>query len=753
MGARRTTNLIREDHVPRKSRARLNKTSPQGIAQEAARAAKKAELEMRRLAHASVRGTPAQPKRTQTETIENAMRLALSGENVDDILGKFNADETNLFYSLLEILRNEGGANIDDLWKIDYTSAPPTMEEFVTDEYWLGGILRHVDGERTGLYPVWRETLIRDFDLDSRINNLVITGSLGTGKTYVGVTILLYRIVLARLLRDPQNFFNIGKGSPIYYIILSITKSVVTETAFGDALNFMGESPFFKEECRFNPENKYSNYRVPLGKGLFLTAGSKGQHAIGRNAMGIMLDEGNFRLEANPDTSAYELYNEVRTRIKNRFQNLSTFLPAISILASSAADESSFTETVIADITAVNDPNTQRVYRYAVYNVKPDRKYTGICFRVAYGIKNIDPVILAGFCNRQGERIEGGYDHKGQKVAEIGPWEAPPKGAMTEIVPIELLEEYRRNCKMALRNLSGISTGGTNRFFSNMRDIEISIEKGESTGVKNPVLNNLSTIPLSQEDNLELYDFLDHKLFVTKRASSFIPLRHPEAPRYAHLDLATQTLAGLAICHPVGVTKVEGVWDAENGRAFDQYRVCVEYDFILTIGAGRAKPISFEKIQNFFIWLRNYCGFQFAQVSADTFQSVGPLQALERVGFKTDFISLVRTKVPYMTLRSAYEDGRVLMYRQEHFMREAEALLDLNKEIDHPPGGQKDTADAVAGSHYALQMDTEEQGGLKSYEPNIYGDNAMEAIQMAEDVPIKFTVPSAVKQPINVFDA
>ena len=65
----------------------------------------------------------------------------------------------------------------------------------------------------------------------------------------------------------------------------------------------------------------------------------------------------------------------------------------------------------------------------------------------------------------------------------------------------------------------------------------------------------------------------------------------------------------------------------------------------------------------------------------------------------------------------------------------------------------KDTADAVAGAYYALQMDTEEQGGLQSYEPNIYGESEMNALQVKDEALITFTTPPAPKRPINVFDA
>jgi hypothetical protein len=67
------------------------------------------------------------------------------------------------------------------------------------------------------------------------------------------------------------------------------------------------------------------------------------------------LDEGNFRLEADPDLSAHRLYQRARSRMESRFRRIPGFLPTLSIIASSAADETSFTEKVIREIAESGD--------------------------------------------------------------------------------------------------------------------------------------------------------------------------------------------------------------------------------------------------------------------------------------------------------------------------------------------------------------------------------------------------------------
>jgi hypothetical protein len=61
------------------------------------------------------------------------------------------------------------------------------------------------EGEADDLYPVWKKTLDQDFDLDSEIHNVVLTGALGIGKTTVLVLIILYRLCVSTMLRNPRS--------------------------------------------------------------------------------------------------------------------------------------------------------------------------------------------------------------------------------------------------------------------------------------------------------------------------------------------------------------------------------------------------------------------------------------------------------------------------------------------------------------------------------------------------------------------
>lgn len=623
--------------------------------------------------------------------IEAVIDRLVHGDEFDRLVRNLSPDEQELFWQQVDVLRHSGELSLDDLWKIDYTREPPTIGQFIEDDYWIGAICRKSD-ESEGLFPAWREVLLRDFDLDSRIHNVVITGSLGVGKTWVATLLILYRVAIAKCMRNPQSFLGLAKGSQILYVMLSVTKASVTETIFGDTKNFMANSPFFMEVCHFNPGKKYASLHIPLGGNIFITAGSRGQHILGRNTMGVVLDEGNWRLEANPDVKAYDLFNEVRMRLSNRFQKINGYLPALSILASSARDESSTTESVINEIRASNSPATERVYRFSVYKIKQHTiKFSHRWFKVEHGVKNMDPRVLAGW-----------YD-KGGNPIEAGPHETPTAEAQVELVPENYLAEFKRNIKTALQSVCGVSTGGSHRLFSSVELLEKAVIQGQQAGLTDPC--PLGVVSLSDEDTRPLWDLIDHKSFLTRRGGRVVPLRDPDAVRYVHIDLATTSTAGLSICHAVGNTLVKGVYNATTGAIFDQYRRVVAYDFILAITAGQTKPISIRKIQDFIFWLRDYCGFRFGKITADSFESAMFLQIFANRGIESGLQSLDRNKIAYYAWRSAFEEGRILLFRHALLMREAEYLIDHpSGKIDHPDKtpygpGSKDVTDAAAGAY------------------------------------------------------
>lgn len=685
-------------------------------------------------------------------TLEIAKELGMLDASDMVLLKKLNAKEIEIYLQNVSRVIQEaqdtaaGSAKptkntLDDHWKLDYKRRPPTLKEFIEDPYWLGTICTPNDPdnpEAQGLFKYLRERLLEDFDYESRVHNAVLTGSLGSGKSFCAVIIMLYRITLATLLKNPAVFFGLNPGTNIVYAIISVTLGQVDKTAFGDAKRFMGASPYFRNECGFDPNSKYANGEIRLPGNIVLVRGSNSNHIIGQNLIGVFLDEGNFQNGPAPDEKAYALYGEARRRIQNRYMKADKVFPAITLIASSAKDESSFTEKVIAEIEKINDKKREVVWRNAVYKVKRDLLGLGpIWFKACFGLKTQEPYILEGFYDESGNPVPGEYVADGTKTSDRDIHENLPKGATAELVPLMYLDEFRRNPRKALQEISGVPIGGSNRFFPSLVDVERCTELAEADGVINPCIKGINKLVISMEDDKQIWDFVEASNFLTKVQSAIGPKRHPWAKRYAHVDLATRTLGGISICHLTGSQqKVSGVLDSLSNQPFSEYRMIVEYDFILTIAAGKLKPIDLSKVRKFFFWLRDKCGYEFGRITFDQFQSVDSLQELEKAGFPVGQLSVDRDKKPYLSVKQGFEELRIRPYRSDLMWHELENLVENEKKVDHPPNGSKDLVDSLTGSYFNAITSDEVPRTSSNTNPSIIGNSRVDGDAVFENRPL-----------------
>jgi hypothetical protein len=658
----------------------------------------------------------------------------------------FGADARQLFLSLATEVLAGHGALLTQLWLTDYLEVPPAMDQFLFDDHFLGQSLRPAE-DNTGIWPGWSQLLCRDYDLDSEVHNAVLTGALGTGKTLMLVVILLYRLCTTTMLRNPQQFYGINRSSLLGFVLLSISRATVRDTAFSEALNLLAQSPYFVEVCGFDPRRQYADCRVEMKRLLpsgqtcriVLTAGSQSQHMLGRNLLGVGLDEGNFRLEADPDFSAHQLYQAARSRMENRFRRMPGFLPTLGLIASSAADETSFTETVIRQIQDSGQTKTQKVHRFAAYHLqKPGQVLSSRWFKVCHGLANLEPYVLEGDYAQDGTRLGG------------GPHAAAPPGASVELVPHNYYEAFRRDPRTALQEFSGIAIGGSHRLFSSLVDLQRCLELSKAEHLLNPCFGQAESLSISRDDAPNIWDYIDPACFFIRSSSHNHPLRYPNHQRYAHVDLAQSSAAGLAICHLVAHKPVDTV--SAMGESFTEMRFIVEYDLILRILPGSHNPISIDKIQNLFLKLRSDWGFNFGLITFDMYQSAMAMELLQANGFNTQRLSVDRDKTAYTAWRTAAQEHRLRFYPHQVLLTEMAHLVDCGRKFDHPPGaGTKDVADAVAGA-YLNAISSEEKATLSTENrPSIYATHN-EPMDYQQKLDFNFCDPNwFLSRPTRVF--
>jgi hypothetical protein len=137
---------------------------------------------------------------------------------------------------------------------------------------------------------------------------------------------------------------------------------------------------------------------------------------------------------------------------------------------------------------------------------------------------------------------------------------------------------------------------------------------------------------------------------------------------------------------------------------------------MLRIVAPKGGEIQQENVIVLVLLLRKL-GVPITWVSTDNWQSLTTRQMLASRGFSVGEISTVKTPVPYLDLRSALYDRRLIGYRYGPAIEELRALERSEKDgrlwrVDHPPYmlnmqgervlGHNDVADTLAGVTHVL---------------------------------------------------
>lgn len=604
--------------------------------------------------------------------------------------------EMELLSGILDELRESGDSPIlNTLYEIDYIKVPPTIEEFLEDDYYLGTVCRpDPENDYLGVFPKWSESIKSVFAPDSIINQIIFGGGIGTGKTTAGVICTLYKLAICLCLKNPLLYYGLARGTHITCSIFSITQAQVKRGAFQDMISMMRLSPFFVEKCKANVKDKsFADRVIPMHNDLQIEAGSRVHEAIGRNTLIALIDEINFRIEADASQAAYKLISAIDRRLKSRFKR-GNKNPGLLTLISSASQETDF---LVKHIEEQRKVPTTAVFTFPQWEVLGNVKFklSGSTFKMDVGDSINPPRIL--------EQDE--LAHEGSRVIEV---------------PEEYRDQFELNPEDAIKDIAGISTGSVLKFFSNMKPILESL----SDELQNPFTHE--EIQLSVGSDVQIKDFLVLDRYFSQRGTQLFPKRHPNAPRFVHIDMSTGAMDALAMTcvHPVGTIQVNSR-NMVSQRKEAILKPSFEIDWMLRITRSThiKEPIDLGEIRMFLYWLKNN-NVPIKLISADLLtMSSETLAIMKQLGFETKYISIDRTKEPYRTLRQIFGERRIKTFIHDYLFLELVNLEDRDKKIDHPSEftqkweisgrkvqpkiGSKDCADALAGACYNAEMSEE----------------------------------------------
>jgi hypothetical protein len=558
-----------------------------------------------------------------------------------------------------EIITDGWSETASNLVLQDYKDIPVTARTFLTDPYFAGRF-----GE--GLYPVNFRDTCWILNPKNRIFELVLTGSTRWGKTTMAVVCMGYRIYLLSLLRDPQDFFGLMRGSSLRYGIFNVFKYKTGEM-HQRISSVIDETPYFKD--KFARTGQPGGKELKLPNHVSVIEGSTELHALGETFIGAILDEVNFMRSATGRSrssveeslgQAQKLYGAIRGRLRNQFVNSpGTTAPYFMSLLSQRRAQTDFLEQHISDH---GHEEGVCVLSRAIWDVQPPGTYSGEKFYV--------------FC---GDSTATG------RILDYGEVEQYDTANVIE-APVEHKPDAINDIEDFIRNVAGRATVAASALFR----IPETIEKSHDPNLRHPFA--AEWVVLSTKSNFQLEDaVLKDVMFVT-RANSYCPRLHREAPRVMHIDLAsTECSAGMACVHM-----------ADDGTGTPT----IYTDFLLRIDPPPRAPgaqIDLDKIITFIDYLQAN-GFRFSMISFDKYQSRHSMILIQKRGISTEFVSMDESDDPYINLRGYYESGRIRTYPYptlENELRHLEHDITVQR-VFKPFTGSKDVSDALAGAVYGL---------------------------------------------------
>ena len=604
----------------------------------------------------------------------------LNVNEINAILNKLTPEEKELALSVLNEYASEGHSNtLDAIILEDYAEIPVDIETFVDSNDYLGYAWHDAEG-KSKLYPYWRKELKKLFpdNITTSVNNTILSGSRGRGKSEIACLILAYLLHRVLCLKDPVAYFNLKPTEKIVFAFMNIKLELAEEIALSKFQNTIQSSPWFMNHGYLEGRSKKIWYPQKY-KGqvaIDIKIGSQSDDLIGLPIYAAFFDEISFIKNKDVEKQKEKANDMIDTAIggmKTRFVHKGKN-PTMLILASSKRSDKSFLEEHMKKKLKSEKTNVY-ISDGSVWEVKPKGTYKEETFAVAVGNKFLSSIILPEGADEKEYKLKG-------YVKIIHP-------------PIDFKADFIDDIDRALCDFAGISSSSLTKYISGQAVSEVI-----NTTLQNAFTHEILTIGTGPEDReVQYYHFFD---------KARIPRELWSKPLFIHLDMSlTGDKTGIA-----GVF-IKGKKTSVDPNLQDR-DLFYTLGFAVSIKAPKGRQISFEKNRNFIRWLKDQ-GFIIKGISCDTYQSADLQQILKAEGFPIETLSVDRVGtnqicLPYQSFKSAIYEKRIEFFEDELLIEEITNLERNNDtgKIDHPDGGSKDKSDAVCGAVYTASQYAEE---------------------------------------------
>lgn len=549
----------------------------------------------------------------------------------------------------------------------EFEQRPASIREFLGEEYL--NIERKV---RPGLIQALVDIFGEEPNAKriAKVERAMVTGGIGIGKTTFASIALPYMAHWVLCLNDPQDYFDMLPGSRIAFMQMSTSEKQALDVVFGDIFARIRHSKWFVENYPY--DDKYTKM-IKFPKDIWILPGDSAETTFeGYNILAGILDEMDSHKITRDKDYADVGFDTIHSRIASRFID----------------EDAGGHKGLLIAIGQMKKGNGFAARKYDELLIDPRAHVVRMSIWESLGWHR--------FLLPDGSRDSFYYDAKRKTIVSEEVAGVVDNPDIFE-VPTAYRKDFETNPEKALRDLAGIPPKTNDPFISLIHKIDEAVEKWVARhGEESPVDDN-PTRPAFAEWFVANGD--------TRR-------------RALHLDLATSgdgDALGMAMGHIEEMVEVDG-----------EIKPVIVIDCLYRVKAMPGTEILLSEIRRVIYDLKDENKFRIIDVTMDGFQSTDTMQLLRKKRFRTDYLSVDRSTLPYEDLREALYDGRLefppyITYmnkgdvkRVNVLVQELQQLTDTGKKIDHPPAGSKDLADAVAGVVSTLMGDRAYRKGVTS---------------------------------------
>jgi len=99
------------------------------------------------------------------------------------------------------------------------------IETWLSEEFYSGPSSYQI-------YPYWKQAIIKVFSSPERVNEVILGGSIGTGKTTIACYMIAYRLYELSCYFPPQALYNLMSNSKILFAYFNINKEIAGQVGF-----------------------------------------------------------------------------------------------------------------------------------------------------------------------------------------------------------------------------------------------------------------------------------------------------------------------------------------------------------------------------------------------------------------------------------------------------------------------------------------------------------------------------------------